>query len=143
MRICLRGECKKTKSKHICCLECTETDTCKELGRCTIDTEIDLNKCSKEVRDIIIKSQKCLVSNIECSHVNTCRYTLERFGVFDCEPVESKKQAINAKHQQELQEREELLANGKYHAGDNYNRKIDLTFKDAVIDKQAKGKREC
>ena len=90
-----------------------------------------------------IKSQKCLVSNVECSHVNTCRYTLERFGVFDCEPVESKKQAINAKHQQELQERKELLANGKYHAGDNYNRKIDLTYRDAVIEKQAKEKREC
>ena len=51
MRICLRGECKKTESKRICCLECTETDTCKELGRCTIDTEIDLNKCSKEVNE--------------------------------------------------------------------------------------------
>ena len=51
MRICLRGDCKKTGSKHICCLECTETDTCKELGRCTIDTEIDLNKCSKEVNE--------------------------------------------------------------------------------------------
>ena len=92
---------------------------------------------------MIIKSEKCLVSDAECSHVNTCRYTLERFGVFDCEPVESKKQAINAKHQQELQERKELLANGKYHAGDNYNRKIDLTYRDAVIEKQAKEKREC
>ena len=90
-----------------------------------------------------IKSQKCLALDKECSHVNTCRYTLERFGVFDCESMESKKQAINAKHQQELQERKELLANGKYHAGDNYNRKIDLTYRDAVINKQAKGKREC
>ena len=90
-----------------------------------------------------IKSQKCLALDKECSHVNTCRYTLERFGVFDCESMESKKQAINAKHQQELKEREELLANGKYHAGDNYNRKIDLTYRDAVINKQAKGKREA
>ena len=40
---------------------------------------------------MIIKSQKCLVSYAECSHVNTCRYTLDRFGVFDCEPVEKKK----------------------------------------------------
>ena len=92
---------------------------------------------------MIIKGEKCLVSNVECSHVNTCRYTLDRFGVFDCEPMESKKQAINAKHQHELQERKELLANGKYHAGDNYNSKLDLTYRDAVIDKQAKGKREC
>ena len=90
-----------------------------------------------------INSQKCLVSNVKCSHVNTCRYTLERFGVFDCEPEAVKKQKIEAKHQQELQDRKELLANGKYHAGDNYNRKIDLTYKDAVIDKQSKGKREC
>ena len=81
--------------------------------------------------------------NKKCSHVNTCKYTFHRFGVFDCEPAESKKKIINAKHQQELKEREELLANGKYHAGDNYNKKIDLTYKDAVIDKQAKGKREC
>ena len=43
------------------------------------------------MRDMIIKSQKCLVSDAECSHVNTCRYTLDRFGVFDCEPVEKKK----------------------------------------------------
>ena len=92
---------------------------------------------------MINNSQKCLVSNVECSHVNTCRYTLERFGVLDCRSAKSKKKVINAKHQQELQERKELLANRKYHTGDNYNRKIDLTYKDAVIDKQAKGKREC
>ena len=60
---------------------------------------------------MIIKNQKCLVSNIECSHVNTCRYTLERFGVFDCEPAAVKKQKIEVKHQQELQERKELLKN--------------------------------
>ena len=90
------------------------------------------------------KFEKCLLSNIECSHVNTCRYTLERFGVFDCESMESKKQAINAKHQQELQERKELLESlDMVKSGNNYNRKIDLTYKDAVIDKQAKGKREC
>ena len=90
-----------------------------------------------------IKSQKCLVSNIECSHVNTCRYTLERFGVFDCESMESKKQAINAKHQQELKEREELLKSlDMVKSGYNYNRKLDLTYKDAVINKQAKGKKD-
>ena len=109
MRICLRGDCKKTGSKHICCLECTETDTCKELGRCTIDTEIDLNKCSKEVRDMGNKFEKCLVANMECSNVNTCKYMLHRFGVFDCEPAAVKKQAVEAKHQKELQDREELL----------------------------------
>ena len=91
-----------------------------------------------------IKSQKCLALDKECSHVNTCRYTLERFGVFDCESMESKKQAINAKHQQELQDRKELLESlDMVKSGDNYNRKIDLDYKDAVIDKQAKGKREC
>ena len=90
-----------------------------------------------------INSQKCLVSDAECSHVNTCRYTLDRFGVFDCEPMESKKQAINAKHQHELKERKELLKSlDMVKSGNNYNRKIDLTYKDAVIDKQAKGKRQ-
>ena len=89
-----------------------------------------------------IKSQKCLVSNAEGSHVNTCRYTLDRFGVFDCEPMESKKQAINAKHQHELKERKELLKSlDMVKSGNNYNRKIDLTYRDAVINKQAKGKR--
>ena len=93
---------------------------------------------------MINNSQKCLVSNVECSHVNTCKYTLERFGVYDCNPVEIKKQVINVKHQHELQDREELLKNlDKVNSGNNYNKKIDLTYKDAVIDKQAKGKKEC
>lgn len=91
-----------------------------------------------------IKSQKCLVSNVECSHVNTCRYTLERFGVYDCEHAGVKKQEIEAKHQKELQDREELLKSlDKVKSGNNYNKKIDLTYKDAVIDKQAEGKRKC
>ena len=91
---------------------------------------------------MIIKSQKCLVSNEECNHVSSCKYLLERFGVFECESEEVKKQAIEAKHKHELQEREELLANlDVVKSRDNYNRKLDLTYKDAVIDKQAKGKR--
>ena len=90
-----------------------------------------------------IKSQKCLVSNVECSHVNTCRYTLDRFGVFDCEHAGVKKQAIEAKHQHELKERKELLESlDMVKSGDNHNRKLDLTYRDAVINKQAKGKRE-
>ena len=80
----------------------------------------------------------------ECSHVNTCRYTLDRFGVLDCEPATIKKQKIEAKHQKELQDREELLKSlDMVKSGNNYNRKIDLTYKDAVIDKQAKGKWKC
>ena len=94
------------------------------------------------VSDMAIKSQKCLALDKECSHVNTCRYTLERFRVFDCESMESKKQAINAKHQQELQDRKELLKSlDTVKSGNNYNKKIDLTYKDAVIDKQAAGKK--
>ena len=93
---------------------------------------------------MIIKSQKCLVSNKECSHVSTCKYMLHRFGVLDCEPATIKKQKIEAKHQKELQDREELLKSlDMVKSGNNYNRKIDLTYKDAVINKQAKGKREC
>ena len=90
------------------------------------------------------KSQKCLLANMECSHVSTCKYMLHRFGVFDCESATIKKQKIEAKHQKELQDREELLKSlDKIKSGSNYNKKIDLTYKDAVIDKQAKGKREC
>ena len=98
----------------------------------------------KEVRDMIIKSQKCLLANMECSHVSTCKYMLHRFGVFDCESATIKKQKIEAKHQKELQDREELLKSlDMVKSGNNYNKKIDLTYKDAVIDKQAKGKKEC
>ena len=90
------------------------------------------------------KSQKCLLANMECSHVSTCKYMLHRFGVFDCESATIKKQKIEAKHQKELQDREELLKSlDVVKSGNNYNRKIDLTYKDAVINKQAKGKREC
>ena len=90
------------------------------------------------------KSQKCLLANMECSHVSTCKYMLHRFGVFDCESATIKKQKIEAKHQKELQDREKLLKSlDKVKSGNNYNRKIDLTYKDAVIDKQAKGKRKC
>lgn len=89
------------------------------------------------------KSQKCLLANMECSHVSTCKYMLHRFGVFDCESATIKKQKIEAKHQKELQDREELLKSlDMVKSGNNYNKKIDLTYKDAVIDKQAKGKRE-
>ena len=91
----------------------------------------------------MIKSKKCLVTDKECNHVNTCRYMFHRFRVYECEPTEAKKQVVEAKHKKELQDREELLANKKYHTGNNYNKKIDLTYKDAVIDKQAKGKKEC
>ena len=90
------------------------------------------------------KSQKCLLANMECRHVNTCKYTFHRFGVFDCESATIKKQKIEAKHQKELQDREELLKSlDMVKSGNNYNKKIDLTYKDAVINKQAKGKREC
>lgn len=90
------------------------------------------------------KSQKCLLANMECSHVSTCKYMLHRFGVFDCESATIKKQKIEAKHQKELQDREEMLKSlDMVKSGNNYNKKIDLTYKDAVIDKQAKGKREC
>ena len=98
----------------------------------------------KEVRDMIIKSQKCLLANMECSHVSTCKYMLHRFGVFDCESATIKKQKIEAKYQKELQDREELLKSlDMVKSGNNYNKKIDLTYKDAVINKQAKGKRKC
>ena len=79
----------------------------------------------------------------ECRHVNTCKYMLHRFGVLDCEPATIKKQKIEAKHQKELQDRGGRLKSfDMVKSGNNYNRKIDLTYKDAVIDKQAKGKKD-
>ena len=53
--------------------------------------------------------EKCLISSAECDHVNTCKYTLERFGVLDCESAAAKKAEIEEKHQKELREREEML----------------------------------
>ena len=91
----------------------------------------------------MIKSQKCLKKKKKCNHVNTCKYTLHRFGVFDCEPKEARKPAVEAKYQKELQDREEMLKSlDMVKSGDNYNKKIDLTYKDAVINKQAKGKKD-
>ena len=58
---------------------------------------------------MIIKSQKCLVSDIECNNVNSCKYLLERFGVLDCESAAVKKQKIEEKYQKELRDREEML----------------------------------
>ena len=90
------------------------------------------------------KSQKCLLANMECSHVSTCKYMLHRFGVFDCESATIKKQKIEAKHQKELQDREELLKSlDMVKSGNNYNRKIDLTYRDAVINKESEKKKEC
>ena len=57
---------------------------------------------------LIIKNEKCIVSNNECNCVSTCRYLLERFGAFECEPVEYKKSLVEAVHQKELQERAKL-----------------------------------
>ena len=66
------------------------------------------------------KSQKCLLANMECSHVSTCKYMLHRFGVFECDPIGIKKKSIEAKHQKELQDREELLKNlDMVKSGDN------------------------
>ena len=58
---------------------------------------------------MIIKTQKCLVSDIECKNVNSCKYLFDRFGVFDCQAAEYKKHIIDDKHKKELHERKELL----------------------------------
>lgn len=59
---------------------------------------------------MIIKGEKCLLADIECKHVSSCRYLLGRFGVFECEPILVKKTIIDVKHKKELEERKELLA---------------------------------
>lgn len=60
---------------------------------------------------MIIKSQKCLVANAECNKVNSCKYLLDRFKVFECEPTLTKKAIIETKHKREMEERKELLKN--------------------------------
>ncbi len=89
---------------------------------------------------MIVKCEKCILTSIDCNRISSCKYMLHRFGVLECEPIGYKKTLVNAIHEKELKEREELLT---VNSGDNYNKKLDLNYKDAVIDRQAKGKREC
>ena len=60
---------------------------------------------------MIVKCQSCIFANISCNRVNSCKYTLNRFGVIECEPNIYKKTIVSAVHQQELQERRKLLKN--------------------------------
>ena len=91
---------------------------------------------------MIIKSEKCLFAPIECNNVEGCKYMLHRFGVLECEPIGYKKTLVNVIHKKELKEREELFKNTTVKSGDNYNKKLDLSYKDAVISKEEKRKRE-
>lgn len=60
------------------------------------------------MKTLIIETQKCIVANTECNHVSTCKYLLDRFGVYECEPIEVKKVAVEDGHQHELQERAKI-----------------------------------
>lgn len=57
---------------------------------------------------MIIKNEKCIISNSECNYTNTCRYLLDRFGVFECENNEFKRLTIESGYEHELQERSKL-----------------------------------
>ena len=57
---------------------------------------------------LIIKNEKCIGSNKECNCVSTCRYLLDRFGVFECENNEFKRLTIESGYEHELQERAKL-----------------------------------
>ncbi|MDU3581139.1 MAG: hypothetical protein E7F84_04380 [Clostridium butyricum] len=56
----------------------------------------------------MIKSEHCIVTPNECNHVSTCRYLLDRFGVFECENNEFKRLTIESGYEHELQERAKL-----------------------------------
>lgn len=86
----------------------------------------------------------CDIKNKPCNQINTCQYTQNRFGVYDCTPIEEKQKIVNAKHKVEMQERKGKLAKlDKVVSGDNYYKEIDLSYKEAVIDVQAERKKEC
>lgn len=57
---------------------------------------------------MIIKNEKCIVSNSECNYVSTCRYLSDRFGVLKCEHNAMRRAYINETHKHELQERSKL-----------------------------------
>ena len=80
---------------------------------------------------------------IECSRVNSCNYMINRFGIMDCTPDKIKKEIVDKVHKAELKEREELLKSDNYHTGENYNKDIDLTYKDTIINPEEERKKEC
>ncbi len=57
---------------------------------------------------MLIKNEKCIISNSECNYTSTCRYLSDRFGVFECENNEFKRLTIEAGYEHELQERAKL-----------------------------------
>lgn len=82
-------------------------------------------------------------SDIECNRVNSCKYMLDRFGLIECTSDWIKKEVVEKVHKEELREREELLKSAEYHTGGNYNKGLDLTYKDIIINPEEKRKKEC
>ena len=58
---------------------------------------------------MIVKCQSCIFAPIDCNKVNSCKYTLHRFGVLECGGKEYKKSLINSVHQKELKNRKKLI----------------------------------
>ena len=78
-------------------------------------------------------NNKCwLGENCECSgnKVHSCMYLYHRFGVIECASESFKRTTINYSHKTELRNRNELLKNGKFKSGDNYNQKLNKRLKE-------------
>lgn len=91
---------------------------------------------------MVINDEVCPLEVEKCSDMESCKYLKNRFGVYECEL--DRKNKVEKVYKEELASREELIASGKFATGDNYRKDLDKrTYKDAVIDVQAKRKKEC
>lgn len=55
---------------------------------------------------MLIKDEKCFLTDLKCDKVSTCRYFIDRFGVKECSKF--KKESVEEIYNQELKERSEL-----------------------------------
>ena len=62
--------------------------------------------------------------------VHSCKYLFHRFRVIECASESFKRTTINYSHKTELRNRNELLKNGKFKSGDNYNQKLNKRLKE-------------
>ena len=90
---------------------------------------------------MIIKNEMCPLTNEECGNIQACKYSMGRFRVPVCFP--NRQEKVDQVYKEELRAREEILKRGKFATtGNNYKKELDLNYKDAVIDKQVKRKKE-
>lgn len=87
-------------------------------------------------------SDYCELKKENCENFESCKYLIKRFGVAEC--FHNKKEVVESAYREELSSRQKMLSSKKFTTGDNYRKDLDKrTYKEAVIDVQAKEKREC